>query len=98
MAKFQLQQTKTFSTWYNSIKDIRAKSKIIARLARMEMGNFGIVKPVGNGVSETKIDYGPGYRVYFVIRQRKIIVLLCGGNKSTQSVDIETAKILAKEI
>jgi len=99
--KFQLRQTEDFSYWYNGLKDIRAKSRIMARLARMarmEAGNFGVVESVGNGVSEVKIDYGPGYRLYFVVRGRQIVVLLCGGDKSTQSRDINFAKRLAKEV
>ena len=98
MVIFELKQTDTFSAWYKGLKDLRAKHRIQARLARMELGNFGDVEPVGEGVSETKIDYGSGIRLYFVRRGKQIIVLLCGGDKSTQKRDILNAKFLARSV
>jgi putative addiction module killer protein len=77
------------------LKDERARVLIASRLDRLALGNPGDVKPVGQGISELRIDYGPGYRVYFMRRGSEIIVLLCGGDKSTQATDIKTAKRLA---
>ena len=76
----------------------RAAAKIAQRLVRLQSGLFGDVKPVGGGVSELRVDYGPGYRVYFVQRGRTVIILLCGGDKRTQSADIKKAKALAEEL
>jgi putative addiction module killer protein len=77
------------------LKDERARVLIASRLDRLGFGNPGDVKPVGQGISELRIDYGPGYRVYFMRRGSEIIILLCGGDKSTQATDIKTAKRLA---
>ena len=77
------------------LKDERARALIASRLDRLAFGNPGDVKPVGQGISELRIDYGPGYRVYFMRRGSEIIILLCGGDKSTQATDIKTAKRLA---
>ncbi len=77
------------------LRDRRARAKIVARIDRLADGNPGDVEPVGNGVSELRIHYGPGYRVYFVRRGGVLIVLLCGGDKDTQTKDIKTAKTLA---
>ena len=84
--------------WLNALRDERAFAKIAVRLKRLAEGNFGDVAPVGEGVSELRIHYGPGYRVYFTRRGRTIILLLCGGDKSTQPSDIVKAKALAKEV
>jgi putative addiction module killer protein len=81
--------------WLSRLRDQRAKAKIVARIDRLALGNPGDVKPVGQGVSELRIDHGPGYRVYFVRRGRLLIVLLCGGEKSSQSKDIKQALSLA---
>ena len=81
-----------FSRWLASRKDKRTVAIIQARLNRIRLGNFGDSKPVGDGVEELRIDFGPGYRVYFGRDGRTVIVLLCAGNKQTQSKDIETAK------
>lgn len=94
----EVRQTTLFATWLAGLRDERAKARILKRLDRAGKGNLGDVAPVGGGVSEMRIFYGPGYRVYFVQRGSEVIVLLCGGDKSSQSADIEEAKALAKEI
>ena len=91
-------RTDIFIDWLNRLKDRRAAARIAVRIVRMEGGNFGDVEPVGEGVSEMRIDYGPGYRVYFIRPQRKIVLLLCGGDKSRQARDIARAKKLAKQL
>ena len=93
----EIKQTATFRKWERKLKDKRARVVIAARIFRLANGLAGDVSPVGQGVSELRIHYGPGYRVYFKKREEEIIILLCGGNKSTQSRDIETAKRFAKE-
>jgi len=90
-------RTDIFIDWLNALRDRRAAARIAVRIMRLEDGNAGDVKPVGEGVSEMRIDYGPGYRVYFTRRGKEIILLLCGGDKRTQSRDIALAKKLAKE-
>ena len=94
----EVRQTTRFATWLAGLRDDRARARILKRLDRAKDGNLGDVAPVGEGVSEMRIFYGPGYRVYFVQRGSELIVLLCGGEKSTQSGDIEEARALAKEI
>jgi putative addiction module killer protein len=95
---FDVRQTEVFADWLKSLSDRSAKARIEMRLRRAELGNLGDVKFVGGGVSEMRIDYGPGYRVYFVKRGTAIIVLLQGGDKASQSRDIERAKAMAKNI
>lgn len=92
-----VRQTENFSAWLKDLRDLRGKAKIMARIQRLEDGNPGDVAPVGDGVSEMRIHFGPGYRVYFVNRGGELIVLLCGGDKSSQGRDIEAAKKLAQE-
>ncbi|MDU8491955.1 type II toxin-antitoxin system RelE/ParE family toxin [Pseudomonas syringae pv. actinidiae] len=92
-----IKQTATFHTWESKLKDRRAKAAIAARIIRVANGLMGDVSPVGQGVSELRIHYGPGYRVYFQQRGDELVILLCGGDKATQSRDIETAKTLAKD-
>ena len=92
-----LKQTEVFRKWRLRLKDHRARAIIASRLDRLAQGHSGDVEPVGEGVSELRIHYGPGYRVYFQKRGSTIVVLLCGGDKSTQSKDIKTAKRLAGE-
>lgn len=92
-----VRQTENFSAWLKDLRDLRGKAKIMARIQRLEDGNPGDVAPVGDGVSEMPIHFGPGYRVYFVNRGGELIVLLCGGDKSSQGRDIEAAKKLAQE-
>lgn len=87
-----------FASWLRDLRDDRARAKIAIRIDRLALGNPGKVKPVGEGVSELKIDYGPGYRVYFKQHGDELVILLCGGDKSTQDKDIVKAKELAKGI
>ncbi len=91
----QIQQTEHYARWFDALKDRSARARIDIRIRRLSLGNPGDVKPVGRGVSELRIDHGPGYRVYFVQRGTQIIVLLAGGDKSSQSRDIDLAMELA---
>lgn len=97
MPMIELRQTEIFRKWRTKLKDERARVLIASRLDRLAFGNAGDVKPVGQGVSELRIDHGPGYRVYFQKRGNTIILLLCGGDKRTQDRDIKMAKRLAAE-
>lgn len=93
----ELKQTETFRKWWMRLRDERARGAIFSRLDRLAYGHTGDAEPVGEGISELRIHYGPGYRVYFQKRGNTVIVLLCGGDKGTQTKDIKTAKRLAKE-
>jgi putative addiction module killer protein len=95
---YQLQQTEVFSKWLSALRDIRAKARILARLDAAKLGNLGDSKSVGGGVSEMRIDVGAGYRVYFIRRQAIVILVLSGGDKSTQPKDISRAKAMAREL
>jgi putative addiction module killer protein len=92
----EVRQTAGFSTWLRRLKDAEAAARIIARLRRMELGNPGDVQSVGEGVMEMRIAYGPGYRVYYVHRGARVVILLCGGDKRTQRQDIKRAQALAE--
>lgn len=94
----EVRKTTVFARWLLGLRDIRARARIEARIDRLALGNPGDVKPVGGGVSELRIDYGPGYRVYFVRQGDRLIILLCGGDKATQSGDIRSAKAMAREL
>ena len=94
----EVRQTARFAAWLAGLRGQRARARILKRLDRVRDGNLGDVAPVGEGVSEMRIFYGPGYRIYFIQQGAELIVLLCGGDKSTQGSDIEVAKGLAKEI
>jgi putative addiction module killer protein len=94
----EVRKTPTFSDSMAGLRDHRARGKIAARIDRLALGNPGDVGPVGGGVSELRIHYGPGYRVYFVKRGMTLIVLLCGGDKSTQTKDIKAARALAASL
>lgn len=94
----EVRQTTRFSTWLAGLRDERARANVLKRLDRARNGNLGDVRPVGEGVSEMRIFYGPGYRLYFVQRGGQLIVLLCGGDKSTQDADIAEAKAMAREL
>jgi putative addiction module killer protein len=95
LANVQIHRTNEFAAWLSGLRDRRGRAKILARIDRLEEGNPGKTRSVGAGVVEMKIDFGPGYRVYFVQRGEVVIVLLCGGDKSTQDNDIKRAKALA---
>ena len=94
----KIQQTDAFSKWLKKLKDHEARARIILRINRFKHGNLGDVKSVGEGVREARIDYGPGYRLYFVERGGELIILLCGGSKKTQQSDIARAKTLKTEL
>lgn len=94
----EIRKTEIFAKWIDSLNDIRARARIQARIERLAAGNPGDVKAVGEGVSELRIDYGPGYRVYYKKHGQKLIILLAGGDKSTQAKDIKTALRLARNL
>jgi putative addiction module killer protein len=91
----EIRKTEAFQQWYDGLRDQRAQARVDVRIRRLELGLAGDVKAVGDGVFELRIDYGPGYRVYFVRRGKALIVLLGGGDKRTQVADIRAAKVLA---
>jgi putative addiction module killer protein len=94
----QIQQTETYAKWFDSLRDRITRARIDIRIRRLSLGNAGDAKPVGDGVSELRVDHGPGYRVYFIQRGEVVIVLLAGGDKSTQDKDIRAAIALAKDL
>ena len=94
----EVRQTERFVRWLAGLRDLRARAKVLARIERLIGGNPGDVKPVGAGVSELRINYGPGYRVYYMQRGTELIILLAGGDKSSQSKDIQTALQLAQTL
>lgn len=94
----EVRQTREFATWFGDLRDVRARARISVRIDRLALGNPGDAKPVGEGVSELRVDYGPGYRVYFTQRGSKLVILLCGGDKASQVRDIAAAKALAREL
>ena len=94
----EIRQTETYSQWFKALRDRQAKARIDIRIRRLAIGNAGDVKPIGEGVSELRISYGPGYRVYFVRRAQSLVILLAGGDKETQSRDIKTALELARSL
>ncbi|MFP4563457.1 MAG: type II toxin-antitoxin system RelE/ParE family toxin [Spirochaetia bacterium] len=93
---FEVRQTETYKKWFKTLKDRKARARIDIRIKRISLGSLGDVKSIGKGVFELRIDYGPGYRVYFVERDRIRIILLAGGKKSTQNKDIKKAQELAR--
>jgi putative addiction module killer protein len=93
-----VRQTAGYSQWFADLRDRQAKARIDIRVRRLSLGNPGDVKPIGDGVSELRVDYGPGYRVYFIQQGAVLIVLLAGGDKATQDRDIRAAKKLAREL
>ena len=94
----EVRRTDIFTEWLDDLRDLRARARVQARIERLSAGNPGDVRPVGEGVSELRIDYGPGYRVYFTRRGLELIILLAGGDKSTQAEDIQTALQLARQL
>ncbi|MGA8584075.1 MAG: type II toxin-antitoxin system RelE/ParE family toxin [Roseiarcus sp.] len=94
----EVRQTDLFRKWFAALRDVNAKRRIAQRIVRLQSGLMGDVKPVGDGVSELRVDYGPGYRLYFVTRGAEVVVLVCGGDKHTQERDIKRAKLMAAEL
>ena len=94
----EIRKTEIFAKWLDGLHDIRARARIQARIERLAGGNPGDVKAVGEGVSELRIDYGPGYRVYYKKRGQKVVILLAGGDKRTQAKDIKTALRLSQNL
>ncbi len=94
----EVRKTEIFTKWFDGLRDRRAKARIQARIDRVEMGNFGDVASVGEGISELRIYYGPGYRVYFIQRGPVVVILLSGGDKSSQTSDITRAKEITKQL
>ena len=94
----EVRQTDAYDNWFRNLRDRRARAKILIRIRRLSLGNAGDARPVGSGVSELRIDYGPGYRVYFCLIGKATAVLLIGGNKGTQQQDIRRARELAQEL
>ena len=95
---FEIRKSADFAAWLDGLRDVRGRARVQARIERLAAGNPGDVKPVGQGVSELRIDFGPGYRVYFVRKGQTVIVLLAGGDKETQAADIKTALRLARNL
>ena len=94
----EIRKTDAFAKWIDSLRDVRARARILVRIERLSLGNPGDVRPVGEGVSELRIDYGPGYRVYYKKMGRTIVILLAGGDKRTQDKDIKTALRLSQNL
>ncbi|MBT1075741.1 type II toxin-antitoxin system RelE/ParE family toxin [Geobacter grbiciae] len=94
----EIRKTEHFANWLDNLRDIQAKARVLVRIERLASGNAGDVKPVGEGVSEMRINYGPGYRVYFIQRGSELIILLAGGDKSSQSRDTKAAVRLAQNL
>ena len=94
----EIRKTENFAKWLDELHDIRARARILVRIERLAAGNPGDVKAVGEGVSELRIDYGPGYRVYYKRQGQKVVILLAGGDKRTQAKDIKTALRLAQNL
>jgi len=94
----EIRKTDLFAQWLDALRDIQARARVQARIERLASGNPGDVEPVGEGVSELRINYGPGYRVYFKKRGQELIILLAGGDKTTQTKDIKTALRLARQL
>ena len=94
----QIRKTDVYAKWIDNLRDLQGRARILVRVERLAAGNPGDVKPVGNGVAELRVQFGPGYRVYFTQRGSDIVILLAGGEKSSQSTDIQTALQLAKNL
>ncbi|MEK6749086.1 MAG: type II toxin-antitoxin system RelE/ParE family toxin [Pseudomonadota bacterium] len=94
----QIRKTEVYAQWLDNLRDFRARARVLARVERLANGNPGDVRPVGEGVSEMRIDYGPGYRVYFKKQGREVVILLAGGDKQSQADDIKNALRLARNL
>jgi putative addiction module killer protein len=95
---YEVAQTPAFRLWYQNLRDRSARLRISARIERLQLGHFGQCRSLGQGLHELKVDHGPGYRIYFVNRSGKLVLLLCGGDKSSQSRDIERARLMAESL
>lgn len=95
---YKIRKTKMYARWLDGLRDMHARARVLARVERLAAGTPGDVKPVGEGVSELRIDYGPGYRVYFTMHGREVVILLAGGDKRTQAADIKKALLLARNL
>lgn len=98
LVPYRVQQTETFAVWHMGLRDMRAKVAVARRIERIEAGTLGDVKSLGGAVSELRIDIGPRYRLYFTVRKRVVVILLCGGDKRTQRADIRHARKMAEEV
>lgn len=94
----EIRKTETYAQWIDNLRDLQARARVQVRIERLAAGNSGDVKAVGEGVSELRIDFGPGYRVYFTKRGREVVILLAGGDKTTQAADIKIALRLARNL
>lgn len=94
----EIRQTVIFTRWFDSLRDIRAKARISVRIRRLSLGQFGDVKPLGGGIGELRIDYGPGYRIYIARHGTTLVLLLTGGDKSRQNADIGRARAIARAL
>jgi len=94
----EIRETDEYASWFGGLRDAVAKARVLMRIRRIALGNFGDVKPVGDGISELRIDHGPGYRVYIIQQGETVVILLAGGDKSSQRRDIERAKRLARDL
>ena len=94
----EIRKTEGFARWLDKLRDVKGRARVLARIERLAGGNPGDVRPVREGVSEMRIDYGPGYRIYFKRRGQEVIILLAGGDKSTQAKDIQAALRLARNL
>ncbi|HAK61469.1 MAG TPA: addiction module antitoxin RelB [Nitrospiraceae bacterium] len=95
---YEIRKTDAYARWLDGLRDIQARARVQVRVERLAAGNPGDVRPVGEGVSELRIDYGPGYRVYFTMRRRTVVILLAGGDKRSKVTDIKTALQLARNL
>jgi putative addiction module killer protein len=95
---FEVRRTDAFIDWLNELRDVSARARIAKPIDRIALGNFGDTKPVGDNVNELRFTFGSGYRVYYIVKGEVVVLLLCGGDKSSQNRDIEKAKKLAQEI
>jgi putative addiction module killer protein len=98
MFMVEIRKTELFAKWIDNLRDVQAKARVLVRIERLASGNAGDAKPVGEGISELRIAYGPGYRVYFTKRGSELIILLAGGDKSSQTADIKVAIRLASNL